>query len=327
MSSPIKIGAFPLGVFNTLAAAMFWGSMAVAVQFVMATGAVDAASLVVVRLGVSGAVLFCWCLAVMRKEVLRIFQSAENLRDVLFAAFFIYGGQFAFMLAIYYSNAGAAAIMLTTVPLWIALWESAVNRKPPSGRTLICLVIAAAGVCLIVTKGRFDAVEFNLKGLLWALACAMMTAGYSVQPRKLLKRVNMLAVMGCAMLAGGLMAAVVAFVGGASLALTRLDVRTAGLLFYVVVFGTLIAFCCYMTAIRMISPVIVSILGCAEPVTAYVLTAVVFDLSVGTFECIGIVMVLFTVVLLSIAPSGTTQPGEDISHHWRKKEQKKDAAP
>ena len=177
----------------------------------MVNGVVNAAALVIVRLCCSGGLLLLWCCITARNEIIKIFTNWMNLRDVLFGAVFIYGGQFAFMLAIHYSNAGAAAIVLTTVPLWVALWEMIVNRSKPSPRMVICFLLAAVGVTLIVTKGEFDVSQFNLTGLTWAVICAVMTAGYSVQPRQLLKRVAVMPVMGSAMLFGGLMAVVASF--------------------------------------------------------------------------------------------------------------------
>ena len=48
LSAVRNIGSFPKGVIFTLCAAIFWGSMAVAAQAVMANGVVNAAALVIV---------------------------------------------------------------------------------------------------------------------------------------------------------------------------------------------------------------------------------------------------------------------------------------
>lgn len=311
-----NIGSFPKGVIFSLCAAIFWGSMAVAAQAVMANGVVNAGALVIVRLCSSGGLLLLWCCITARNEIVKIFTSWTNFRDVLFGAVFIYGGQFAFMLAIHYSNAGAAAIVLTTVPLWVALWEMIVNRSKPSPRMVICFLLAAVGVTLIVTKGEFDVSQFNLTGLTWAIICAVMTAGYSVQPRQLLKRVAVMPVMGSAMLFGGLMAVVASFFLPATFDFSRFDWMTAALLFHVVFFGTLMAFCLYMTALRLISPVIASILSLGEPVSAYLLSVLVMGLDVGLIEGIGVVMVLATVVLLAKTPRKSNE-GENIAPRWK----------
>lgn len=311
-----KLENFPKGVLFTLCAAIFWGSMAVAAQAVMVNGVVNAAALVIVRLCSSGGLLLLWCCINARSEIIKIFTNWTNFRDVLFGAVFIYGGQFAFMLAIHYSNAGAAAIVLTTVPLWVALWEMIVNRSKPSPRMVICFLLAAVGVTLIVTKGQFDVSQFNLTGLTWAIICAVMTAGYSVQPRQLLKRVAVMPVMGSAMLFGGLMAVVASFFLPATFDFSRFDWMTAALLFHVVFFGTLMAFCLYMTALRLISPVIASILSLGEPVSAYLLSVLVMGLEVGLIEGVGVVMVLATVVLLAKTPRKASE-GENIAPRWK----------
>lgn len=172
------------------------------------------------------------------------------------------------------------------------------------------------GVTLIVTKGEFDVSQFNLTGLTWAIICAVMTAGYSVQPRQLLKRVAVMPVMGSAMLFGGLMAVVASFFLPATFDFSRFDWMTAALLFHVVFFGTLMAFCLYMTALRLISPVIASILSLGEPVSAYLLSVLVMGLEVGLIEGVGVVMVLATVVLLAKTPRKASE-GENIAPRWK----------
>ena len=94
LSAVRYIGSFPKGVIFTLCAAIFWGSMAVAAQAVMANGVVNAGALVIVRLCSSGGLLLLWCCITARNEIVKIFTSWTNFRDVLFGAVFIYGGQF-----------------------------------------------------------------------------------------------------------------------------------------------------------------------------------------------------------------------------------------
>ena len=305
--------AFVRGVLFTLLAAVSWGSMGVAAQFVMALGAIDSLWLVVVRLCASGVFLLLWVFVTDRTNLCKIFSRADNLQDTALGGFFIAGGQYAFMQAIFYSNAGTAAVVLTTVPLWVALWEAIVRRTLPSLRMRVCFALASAGVVLIVTKGEFSALKFDPRGVLWALGCAVLTAAYTVHPRALLERVRVMPFMGCAMLMGGCMAALVASLDGAPA--FRLDWISTGLLLHVVLIGTLLAFCCYMTAVRLISPVTVGILCCAEPVTAYVLLVLLMHQQVGWCEGIGVMMVLATVVILSCAPrkktDGNNAFGED----------------
>lgn len=309
LKTPRCADAFAFGVIFTLLAAISWGSMAVAAQLVMARDAINALWLVVVRLCASGALLLLWVFFTDRAALCKLVSRLDNLRDTALGAFFIAGGQFAFMQAIAYSNAGTAAVVLTTVPLWVALWEAFARRTLPTARMTVCFLLASAGVVLIVTKGDFSALEFDLRGVLWALGCAVLTAAYSIQPRALLGRVRVMPFMSCAMLLGGCMAAVVALVDGVPE--IRLDLLGTALLLHIVLVGTLFAFCCYMTAVCLISPVTVGILGCAEPVTAYVLSVLFLHQQVGTFEVIGIVMVLAIVVILS-GTSGRTASGENV---------------
>lgn len=71
-----------------------------------------------------------------------------------------------------------------------------------------------------------------------------------------------------------------------------------------------------MTALRLISPVIASILSLGEPVSAYLLSVLVMGLDVGLIEGIGVVMVLATVVLLAKTPRKSNE-GENIAPRWK----------
>ncbi|MDO4936833.1 MAG: DMT family transporter [Sutterellaceae bacterium] len=285
---------FSLGVVMALSAGVCWGAMAVAAQSLFAgTSGITPMNLVTVRLLVSGLVF----LIVSAGASIALIRSAVNVRDVIIAGSLVFGGQFCFMQAISYQGAGPSAIILTTVPFWVAFWQACTQKQLPSMREIVCFVLALAGVSLLVTHGDFESLSFDVKGVTWAFGSAIISAAYSVQPRALLKRAPVTAVMGWAMLCGGIIASFMTPPWTIEFVPTWLN---AFELFIVVIMGTIMAFWFYMMAIHLISPVIVGLIGSSEPLSAYLLSVIFLGTVVTVPEMFGAALVLCAVSLVSL---------------------------
>ncbi len=286
--------SFLFGVTMSLLAGVCWGAMAVGAQSLfLYSGGMTPTSLVVIRLLTAG----CCFLLVSLGASIRLVQDKRNVRDVVIAGTLVLGGQLCFMKAISHTGAGPAAIILTTIPFWVAIWQAVTQKKLPSLREVVCFVLALVGVALIVTNGNFESLEFDPTGVLWGFASAIVSAAYSIQPRELLKRAPVTAVMGWAMLSGGVIAAFITPPWTISFDVTWL---TAGLLFIVVILGTVLAFWFYMLAIRTISPVIVGLIGSSEPMSAYFFSVIFLSTAVTSVEMFGAVLVLCAVSLVTL---------------------------
>ena len=285
---------FVFGVVFALSAGVFWGTMAVCVQHLFSNGSgLTPMGLVTVRLLFAGI-----CLVLLSgRRALALFESFRDVFDVAVAGCFVFGGQFCFLQAIPYTGAGGAAIVLTTVPFWVAFWQAVTERKLPQAREIVCFVLAFFGVSLIVTHGDFTSLSFDPQGICWALASAVLSAGYSIQPRRILKKAPVMPVMGWAMLVGGTVSSCLTPPWSVTMEVTQTNLV---LLFVVVVLGTVAAFYLYMQAVRMISPVIVGLLGSSEPLSAYILSAAFLGVVVTSVEIFGALLVLTAVALVSL---------------------------
>ena len=70
---------------------------------------------------------------------------------------------------------------------------------------------------------------------------------------------------------------------------------------FIVIFGTLIAFYCYLESLKYLLPTESSILGCVEPLSATILSVLWLNVSFGLPELIGTACIIFTVILLSFS--------------------------
>ena len=195
-------------------------------------------------------------------------------------------------------NAGTAAIVLMTVPFWVAFWQAIAQKRVPRKAEIFCFVLAMSGVVLIVTHGDFSSLNFDARGVAWGLGSAFATTGYTIQPRALLMRAPAVAVMGWAMFFGGVIASLFSPPWAISY---DWSMKTTLLVLFVVSVGTVVAFWCYLLAVRLISPVIVGLLICSEPLSAYILSVAFLQMRISEAEIFGAGFVLAAVIIVTTA--------------------------
>ena len=286
---------FTKGVILALAAGVCWGAMGVSSQVLFAgASGLKPVDLATLRLLFSGLFL----LLTVGPSAVGPMLNWRNARDIALAGCFVFAGQFAFMQALVTINAGTAAIVLMTVPFWVAFVQAITQRKLPKKAEVLCFFLAMAGVVLIVTHGDFTALHFDVEGVCWAFVSALATTGYTVQPRAVLLRVPSVTVLGWAMLIGGCIAMIASPPWQMTVAW---DATTIALVVFVVTVGTIVAFCCYMSAVRLISPVIVGLLVCSEPLSAYALSVAFLGLTVTAAEMAGAAFVMAAVIIVTLS--------------------------
>lgn len=249
------------------------------------------------RLVLAGLILLIMERLVFGRNIISPLKDIRTTVGILVAGLLILVSQLTFMLAVAVSNAGTAAIVLTLVPLICAFWLSITEKRPLTMREGICFVLAASGVFLIVTKGNFSTLDLSFAGVLWGFVSAIFSAAYSIQPRKLIMKVGVGPVVGFGMLFGGLVASVMNPPWTMNVQWTVLSVSAFT---YVVLVGTVAAFWCYLSSLKYVSAVIVGLMVCFEPLSAYLLSVFAFDLRIGMWEGAGICLVLLNVLVLSL---------------------------
>lgn len=211
--------------------------------------------------------------------------------------FLIFLSQVTFMYSVGNSNAGTTAVILTIVPLLCASWLSIAEKRPLRLKEGVCFLVASSGVLFIVTKGNFGTLDVSCVGVLWGLASALCSAAYSIQPRKLILNVGVGPVIGLGMLFASLVSSIINPPWTMDAEWHILSFLSFG---FIVIFGTVAAFWCYLSSLKYVSAVVVGLLVCIEPLTAYLLSALAFGTRIGVWEGLGICLVLLNVLILSI---------------------------
>ena len=119
---PIKINRTLYGVLLATLASVFWGSMGVCVQYIFENTNTQPQALSSFRLLLSGTVLVILNLFLSRRPLLAVLSSLKGTAGIALSGLELLGAHLTFFIAIYYSNAGTAAIFLATTPLLAGIY-------------------------------------------------------------------------------------------------------------------------------------------------------------------------------------------------------------
>lgn len=285
------------GIVLASIASVFWGGMGVSVQYLFENSSIQPLELVGLRLLASGILLVLINFVVARHTLLAPFSSPKAVFGIAISGLEILTAHLTFFFSIYYSNAGTGAIFLALVPLMAGFYLAMTGKKRFTQKELLCCVLAFFGVLLLVSKGNLLSFDLNWYAVFWGLISAIMAVIYSIQPKPLIDKWGVVPVVSWGILVGGI-------VGFASVrpweALLSFNLSGIAAFSFIVVFGTVAAFWLYLESLKYLSPVVVGLVVCLEPLSAFIFGIMFMNLKLGWLECLGVVMVLANVVILSL---------------------------
>lgn len=285
-----------IGIILAGIAGLSWGSMAVAAQYLLDHFSFTPTDLVCGRLFGAGLIILAF-------ELLRgvnVFNvgGARNWIDLAIYGLALLSTQYSFFEAIKYTNAGTAAVVVAVAPALILFYMRVFEHYAMSVSEVASVVLCFLGVALLGTKGEIETLDFSLIGLVWALTSAATGVFGTLFCRHLLNRVGVLKSVGWASVISG---AVMCTIYSPWSAVVVWEPISIACYFYVVVIGTVVAFCCYLGSMRYITANVASILSCLEPISGLFLSVAILGVTYGLAESVGAAMILGAVTWLSIA--------------------------
>ncbi len=207
------------------------------------------------------------------------------------------GVQYTYFAAIEYGNAAAATVLQYLGPAIITCFLAIRAKRMPSAKELLAVLLAVAGTFILVTHGNVGSLSISGLAVFWGISSAFALAFYTLQPHRLLKKWGSAIIVGWGML-----------IGGAALSLIRPPWKFEGewslpayaAIVFIIIFGTLIAFYCYLESLKYLSASETSLLACAEPLSAAFLAVIWLHVPFGISEWLGTLLILATIALLSI---------------------------
>ncbi len=276
-----------------------WGSTFLAIR--IGVREVPPLTLAAMRFLVAGIVLYGWMiLQGERSPSRRQWLSALLLAALIFVV--DYGLLF---WAEQRVPSGIAAVMMATIPLFMALSEILFLRTQRlTIRLALALVIGLAGVSVLMSHSfRLDDVPINRSGAVALLVASISWSVASVLTRKLPLPESKLMSSGSQMLAGGALLAIAAALFGEFAKFHPLSVSVAAWasLLYLIIAGSIVAFTAYVWLIHHELPTKVGTYAYVNPIVAVLLGYFAGGEPLGVRTILGTAFVLISVVVLTTA--------------------------
>jgi drug/metabolite transporter (DMT)-like permease len=206
---------------------------------------------------------------------------------------------------------GIAALLVATVPLWIAALDRLVFGRRLDRRSLVGLALGFAGIATLVDLGTGGAdiigsLVLVLAALGWASG-TLLARGAPLPPHPLLAAAMQ-------MLAGGTILTVAAAATGEVGDVGAVSARSFAGWAYLVVFGSIIAFSAYGWLLRVAPTALVATYAFVNPVVAVLLGWLMLGESVGVRELVAGSIIVAAVALIvtgtarGAAPERTRRP-------------------
>jgi drug/metabolite transporter (DMT)-like permease len=169
---------------------------------------------------------------------------------------------------------GLAALIVASVPLWMALVQGIQKRRRPPTPVLTGLLVGLAGLVLLVVPGKFGGGErVDLLGAAALLTAALSWVIGSLYSRRAALPSSTLLGISMEMIAGGAILWIVGLALGEGGRIHEAEFTSKALLSlgYLIVFGSLIGFSAYIWLLKVSTPARVTTYAYVNPIVAVLL--------------------------------------------------------
>lgn len=304
-----------MGVLACLLSAAAFGSLGIFGKLAYDEGA-GAMTLLAVRFAL-GAVAF-WALAAALPASRRALRSRPS-RDVILTALGLgaigYATQAGFFFAaLGRMDASLLSLVLYTYPAWVAIGSAVLGRERLTARRVGVLLVASAGLALVLAGaggGELDALGAGL-----GLAAALTYTGYILVADGVVDRLP--PVLLSAVVCTGAAASLIAVGAGAGALDLSLSLAAWRWLAAIALVATVLAMALFFVGLQRVGPGVAAILSCAEPPVTVLLALVVFGEQLGALQWLGGLLVVGAVAGLQVrrvgAPAGP--PPARVARGW-----------
>ena len=284
-------------VLLVLLAGTMWAASGTAAQHFYTQSAHVPLELTQVRLFLSSGLFFllAWWSGGLRRGVRSLRKNPRLLLQL--ATHGIVGimiVQFTYFMGIAEGDAAATTVIGYTSPAMMILYFAVRYRRLPSAVEAGTVIVAVAGVFLLVTGGDIGRLSVPMACIVWSLLSGVTFTFAMIYPVHLLRLFDRFFLLAVCMLIGAVsllpMTQVITEVGSFFTAGTWLD------LFVIIGLGTIVAFFAFNLGLRWLSPEETAITATIEPVASVIFAWMIFDTHFVVMQIVGIVLVLAAIL-------------------------------
>jgi drug/metabolite transporter (DMT)-like permease len=267
---------------------LVWGSTYLAIRIGVRPGAGFTPFIFgTIRVLPAGIILLL--IALLRNKSLKL--DRRDFITLFLSGFFLWiGGNGLVVWSEQQVDSALAALIVATVPIWVAGLDAVLDRKRPKLMLLGSLLVGFLGILVLSMPVLLSGVRADLVSVLTlVLASLSWSIGLTIQARRPVK-VSRGVSSGYQQLFGGLMFFLIAWLGTESWTAPTLEAW--GALIYLIIFGSILAFTSFVSVLQLlptsiattyayVNPIIAVFLGwliLSEPITYWTLAGALFVL-------------------------------------------------
>jgi len=257
----------PAGLAHLFVVYFVWGSTYLAIRVGIRSGSgFEPFWFGGLRVLAAGTILILWGLIRGKK----IQPSGRDLLILAGSGLLLWiGGNGLVILAERRVDSGLAALIVSITPIWVALIESVIDKRMPSARFIIALLIGFGGVSILSYPVLASGIKADVLSIIFLLLAALSwSTGLVLQTRKPVDLARGVS-SGYQQLFGGIFYVIIALVVGEKLPTPTIEAWFAW--GYLVVFGSLLAFTSFVSALQILPTNLVTTYAYVNPVIAVLL--------------------------------------------------------
>lgn len=282
------------GYIYTAAGATGWGISGVCSQYLFNYYSLNTSWLTSVRMTLSGILLLLLAVSQKNKIGLVFKNKKDTIRLFEFAILGLLFVQFTYLSCIEYSNSATATVLQALNVIMMAIFMAIKTRIPLTKNQIIAVALAILGTFLIITHGHISQLMISPLGLTYGLASAVGVVTYTLLPKQISSKYGNTTITGWGMLIGGICITLLLQTWNYS---APIDPMVLLMIAIIVIIGTAGGFSIYLKGVSLIGPQKATIIGCLEPVSATILSAVWLHTSFSWIDIVGFALILFTVYI------------------------------
>ena len=284
-------------VLFVLLAGTAWAASGTAAQHFYTQSAHVPIELTQVRLLLSSALFFllAWWSGGLKRGVRSVRRNPRILVQLaVHGTLGIMFVQYSYFEGIAAGDAAATTVITYTSPAMMILYLVLRHRRLPSAAEAGTVIVAVAGVFLLVTGGDFGRLSVPVACIVWSLVSAIAFVFAMIYPMHLLRLFDRFFLLAVCMLIGGLallpLTQVILNVESFFTAQTWLD------LLIIIGIGTIVAFFAFNVGLRWLSPEETAITATIEPVASVIFAWLIFDTHFVALQIVGIMLVIAAIL-------------------------------
>ncbi|HEY45545.1 MAG TPA: EamA family transporter [Anaerolineae bacterium] len=281
----------PAGILHLSIVYVIWGSTYLAIRIAVREGSgFPPFTMSMTRVLLAGTLLLM--LGALRRK--RIRPSREELLVLLGSGLLLWtGGNGLVTWAEQQADSGLAAMIVATIPIWVALIEALVDRRLPTIRLVLALLVGFVGISLLSIPSLRTGMRADVMAVLALLGATISwSVGSVLQNRRAVSLAPQVSA-GYQSLAGGLGFLILVLVFGEP---KPVPTDQAWLAWgYLVLFGSVIAFTSYVQVLRLLPMSIAMTYAYVNPVIAVLLGALILGEPITLWTISGAVLVILGV--------------------------------